>query len=280
MEEKKKSIRDQLGYIIFETDTPAAKGFDVALLWVILISIGAVMAESLPGYSHLYYKILLGMEWFFTGLFTIEYGLRIWTSPKPLKYIFSFWGIIDLISILPTYLTFFEGSQYFLSVRVLRLLRIFRILRIGKLNQNAKMLVSSLVSSLPKISVFLFAVITIITIIGSIMYVVERGQQGFSSIPQSIYWAIVTITTVGYGDIVPHSVLGKFFSSVAMIIGYAIIAVPTGIITSEISNKQDSHSICSHCGNKNPQRSNYCNKCGKKLKQKRNIENDENEDEE
>lgn len=261
------AIREKLNIIVFGTDTKAGKRFDVFLLWLILISVLAVMLESIPDLSISYGKAFYYIEWVLTLLFTAEYLLRIWISKKPLKYIFSFWGVIDLLAILPTYLTLvLAGYHYLLIVRVFRLLRVFRILKLVRFNNEAQALIHSLRSSLYKIGVFFVAVIAIVTFMGTIMYVVESGEQGFTSIPQSIYWAIVTVTTVGYGDMVPHTVLGKIISSFVMIIGYAIIAVPTGIVTVGMVSQKKKTQNCPNCDHKNPEEANYCANCGEVLK--------------
>lgn len=260
------TFREKLYKIIFETDTKAGKQFDIVLLWLILFSVFVVMIESIPEFGTKLSGIFQVTEWALTIIFTIEYFLRIWISHKPVSYIFSFWGLIDFLSVLPTYLSlFFIGYHYLLVVRIFRLLRIFRILKLVRFNREAQVLVTSLRGSLYKISIFLMAVIAIVTFLGTIMYVVEGGKEGFSSIPQSIYWAIVTVTTVGYGDLVPHTVLGKMISSVAMIIGYAIIAVPTGIITVGMVNSSKAQIQCPDCGSENDSNSNFCKHCGHSL---------------
>ncbi len=252
--------------IVFENDTKRGKQFDIVLLWSILISIIVVMLDSIPFLNQLLNIEFYFIEWFFTVLFTFEYLLRIYVSKKPAKYIFSFWGFVDLFSILPTYLSLFlYGYQYLLIVRIIRLLRVFRILKLIRFNREATVLISALKASSYKIGIFLSSVITITIILGTIMYVVEGGENGFTSIPQSIYWAIITITTVGYGDIVPHTIMGKFIASFAMIIGYAIIAVPTGIVTVEMSKSGESKLPCSDCGHKNIDSAKFCNSCGSKL---------------
>ena len=261
------SIRSKLFHIVFGTDTKAEKRFDIVLLWIILFSVFVVMLESVPSLGSLYSFEFYTIEWFLTIVFTAEYLLRLWITPKPLKYMISFWGIIDLLSIIPTYLSLFtEGYHYLLVVRIFRLLRIFRILKLVRFSSEAQGLIEALKSSLYKISIFFVTVITIVTLMGTVMYVVEGGEEGFSSIPQSIYWAIVTITTVGYGDLVPHTVLGKFLSSAAMIIGYAIIAVPTGIVTVAMSKSKDFTLKCDTCNTKNTSESNFCSHCGTEFK--------------
>ncbi|MEO8823342.1 MAG: ion transporter [Ginsengibacter sp.] len=260
------TTKQKLYKIVFETDTKSGKRFDVFLLWIILFSVVTVMIESVPEVAENYSKIFFTIEWIMTIIFTIEYLLRIWISPKPVKYILSFWGIIDLLSFLPTYLRIFIfGYHYLIVIRIFRLLRVFRILKLARFNNESKLLVSALKSSMHKLGVFLVAVIAIVIFMGTIMYVVEGGKEGFTSIPQSIYWAIVTVTTVGYGDMVPHTVLGKFISSIAMIIGYAIIAVPTGIITVEMANSGRKKKACEKCNRLNESEASYCNHCGEKM---------------
>ena len=260
--------RERLYKIVFENDTKAGKQFDVALLWFILFSILIAIIDSVPSINKTIGTELYVTEWFFTLLFSVEYITRIAISKRPTRYIFSFWGIIDLLAILPTYLSLLTyGYHYLLVVRIFRLLRVFRILRLVRFNKEAITLLRALKASSYKIGIFLFAVITIVILLGTIMYVVEGGNNGFTSIPQSIYWAIITITTVGYGDIVPHTIVGKFIASLSMIIGYAIIAVPTGIVTVEMSRtalQQDNQ--CPNCENYNNNNANYCSSCGSKLK--------------
>lgn len=260
-------LRERLYHIVFTTDSKAAKQFDVVLLWLILFSVLVVMLESVPSLGQWYPGVFFIIEWIMTIIFTFEYLLRIWISPKPFKYIKSFWGIIDFLSILPTYLSLFlVGYHYLLVIRIFRLLRVFRILKLARFTSEAQLLVAALRSSSYKVSVFLVTVLSLVVFMGTIMYVVEGGETGFTSIPQSIYWAIVTITTVGYGDMVPHTVLGKFISSFAMIIGFAIIAVPTGIITVEMSRRSFPKKKCTICENENDVNANFCNHCGAAMK--------------
>ena len=261
------STRKRLYEIVFRTNTRAGKQFDVVLLWVILFSVIVVMLESIPEYGANYSNLFFTLEWCLTIIFTIEYITRILISPKPLRYIFSFWGFIDLLSIFPTYFSLFiSGYHYLLVLRIFRLLRVFRVLKLVRFMSEAQMLLKALKSSLYKISIFLFSVIAIVTFLGTTMYVVEGGKVGFTSIPLSMYWAVVTVTTVGYGDMVPHTVLGKFISSIAMIIGYAIIAVPTGIITFEIAKSGNATQQCPNCKSENKIEASYCNQCGVPLK--------------
>jgi len=228
----KKGFRERLHEIIFEADTPEGRQFDVALMIMILLSLTAVLADSVASFHDKYGSILFFAEWFFTLLFTVEYILRIYSTLKPSKYIFSFYGIIDLLSILPTYLSLILiGSQYFLVIRTLRLLRVFRVLKLARYVRASKTLGFALRNSRHKIIVFLEVILTMVIIMGSLMYLIEGPSNGFTSIPRSIYWAIVTLTTVGYGDITPQTPLGQTLASIVMITGYAIIAVPTGIIS-------------------------------------------------
>ncbi len=259
-------IRDKINQIIFGHETKSGKLFDVILLWVILGSVLIVILESVPSLHTKFFTEFSYIEWAVTILFTLEYIVRIWSSRTPFRYIFSFWGVVDLLSILPTYLELIDfGFHYLLAIRIFRLLRVFRILKLVRFNREAQMLVLALRNSGHKIGVFLMAVISIMVILGTLMYVIEGGENGYTSIPQSIYWAVVTVTTVGFGDIVPQTVLGKFLSSIAMIMGYAIIAVPTGIITVELAKHKSTDKVCEVCKHDNVDNANYCNQCGLKF---------------
>ena len=261
------SVRDKMFVVIFGTDTKAGKRFDIVLLWLILASVLTVMLESIPQLEQDFTTAFFILELFFTGVFTIEYFLRIWVSPKPKNYIFSFWGMVDLLAILPTYLIFILPNIHFLvAIRSLRLLRVFRIIKLVRFIKEANTLKKALTSSIYKTSTFLFTILAVVVIMGTIMYVVEGAENGFTSIPQSIYWAIITITTVGYGDIVPTTVLGKFISSVVMIIGYSIIAVPTAIFTVEIARAGNEQKVCDKCKHQNNVNANFCINCGNDLK--------------
>lgn len=261
-------LRKHLYQIIFETDTRLGKLFDIILLWAILLSITVVILESLKSLRIEFSAFFIYSEWFFTILFTVEYIIRIWVSPKPFKYIFSFLGLVDLLSIIPTYLSLtFAGTHYLIVIRAIRLLRVFRILKLNYFLNQGELIALALKASLRKISVFMFAILNVVIIIGAAMYVIEGEANGFDSIPRSIYWAIVTITTVGYGDISPQTSLGQFMSSIIMLIGYAIIAVPTGIVSSEITKQRYSEKLpkCKRCNNEVKIDDKYCSNCGNRL---------------
>jgi voltage-gated potassium channel len=260
----------RLHEIIFEADTAAGKAFDIALLIFIVLSVIVVLLDSVPTINRQYGVQLYYSEWFFTIVFTIEYILRIISTRQPSKYIFSFYGIIDLLAILPTYLSIIiTGSHFLLVIRILRLLRVFRVLKLVRFVGASKTLTTALKRSKHKIIVFLEVVLALVVIMGSIMYLIEGPENGFTSIPRSIYWAIVTLTTVGYGDITPHTIPGQVLASVIMIIGYAIIAVPTGIITSEVSRASTTNintQVCNNCNADNhDDDAKYCKYCGEKL---------------
>jgi len=231
------SIRKrQLHEIIFEADTPAGKLFDILLIVAIVSSAGVVMLESISSFRANHESALHAWEWFFTILFTVEYALRVACVGRPSRYIFSFYGMVDLLAVLPTYLgAFLPGSRYLVIIRMLRLLRIFRVLKLVKYVADASEINRALAASRRKISVFLYTVLTLAVVLGALMYVIEGEAHGFTSIPRSIYWAIVTLTTVGYGDISPQTPFGQFVASLIMILGYSIIAVPTGIVSAEMT---------------------------------------------
>jgi voltage-gated potassium channel len=244
--------REQLHEVIFEAETPAGKAFDLALLVCIVASVVTVLLESVASIRARYGVVLRALEWGFTILFTVEYVLRLACVRRPHRYALSFFGLVDLLAIVPTYLSFFfVGAQSLIVIRALRLLRIFRVLKLGHFVGEARMLRAALRASLRKITVFLGTVVTIVLIVGALMYLVEGEPSGFTSIPQGMYWAIVTLTTVGYGDIAPQTVLGKLLASVVMILGYGIIAVPTGIVTVELAHARRapiSTEACPDCG--------------------------------
>jgi len=265
------SLRERVGDVIFETDTPAGRAFDVALLWAILLSVALVLAESVASVRLRYGTTLRTLEWVFTGLFTVEYVVRVVVARKRRRYVTSFYGVIDLLAIVPTYLSLvLTGSQYLVVIRALRLLRVFRVLKATRYLGEAGILMRALRASREKITVFLVTVLTLVLIIGSAMYLVEGPEHGFDSIPISIYWAIVTLTTVGYGDIAPGTALGKLLSAMVMILGYAIIAVPTGIVTSELTRAQGPYRrdgpACPSCGARDhPPDASFCRLCGTRL---------------
>ncbi|MEE4197396.1 MAG: ion transporter [Bacteroidales bacterium] len=265
-----RKIKNLLYQIIFETDTRPGKWFDIILLWAILLSVLTVVIESVKPVRASFGDYLLLAEWFFTILFSVEYVTRIWVSRKPLNYIFSSLGIIDFLSIIPTYFSLlFVGTHYLMAIRVLRLLRVFRIFKLNYYLNQGELIILALKASVKKISVFLFAILNIVVVIGALMYVVEGENSGFDSIPRSIYWAIVTITTVGYGDISPQTPFGQFVSSVIMILGYSIIAVPTGIFSAEFVRQSKSPKVfkCPKCSHKvDHMHDNFCSYCGTQLK--------------
>lgn len=256
--------------IIFEADTPAGKWFDIVLIICILLSVMTVMLDSVGSIRAKHGDFLYAVEWFFTILFTIEYIFRLLCIWKPVRYAVSFFGIVDLLAILPTYMSLlFFGSRYLLTVRVLRVLRIFRVLKLGHHTKEAAVLKKALYASRRKILVFLSVVLTLVVIIGSLMYVIEKEENGFTSIPRSVYWAIVTLTTVGYGDISPETGLGQFLAAIVMILGYSIIAVPTGIVTVELSRTHTQQSTCQACPNCSAEGhdpdAKFCKYCSAKL---------------
>lgn len=261
--------KQKMHEIIFEADTRAGKWFDIILLILILMSVTTVMLESVNSIALLYGKEIRALEWAFTILFTLEYIARLVSIGKPLKYVFSFYGIIDFISIIPTYLGIFISGTHTLSIiRSIRLLRVFRILKLAQFIGEADVLIKALKASKAKIVVFLFAVLSLTFILGTVMYLIESPESGFTSIPRSIYWAIVTLTTVGYGDITPQTVLGQTLASLIMIIGYAIIAVPTGIVGAELSktNINTNTQSCPHCSLEgHDDDAAHCKFCGEKL---------------
>ncbi|MFZ5430150.1 MAG: ion transporter [Bacteroidota bacterium] len=261
--------KDKLYEIIFEADTREGRLFDVALIFLILFSIALVMLDSIQGISGKYHQLLRIAEWIVTLTFTIEYILRIYIVQKPWRYITSFYGIVDLLAIIPTYMGLFVvGGQSLIVIRAIRLLRVFRILKLTRYTRAGRFLVMAMIRSREKIFIFLFFVLTLVIIFGTIMYIVEGPEHGFTSIPTSIYWAIVTLTTVGYGDISPSTGLGQFLASLIMIIGYAIIAVPTGIVTSEMLSARihANTQVCSNClHDRHDDDALFCKKCGHPL---------------
>ena len=266
--------RAKLHAIIFGVRSPAAKAFDVGLLVVIVLSVVTVLLESVPAINASYGTPLRVAEWFFTVVFTVEYALRLWTVAHPRSYALSFFGIVDLLAIVPTYLSaLVSGTQSLAAVRGIRLLRVFRVLKLVRHMTEAKVLTAAIIASRPKIVVFLTGVMSVAVIFGTVMYLIEGDEAGFTSIPTSIYWAVVTMTTVGYGDIAPRTPLGQFLALALMILGYAIIAVPTGIVSAELSRAQPqarsragSWRSCEECGRSGlaPDAA-YCDSCGMEL---------------
>ncbi|MEL4308268.1 ion transporter [Joostella sp. CR20] len=278
---KSSDWKHQLHEIIYEADTPAGKWFDILLFIIIIISIILVMLESVKTIDDKYHTILLTAEWIITVFFTIEYIARVISIKKPSKYIFSFYGIVDLLSTIPLYLSFFfAGSQVFLAVRALRLLRVFRILKLVRFMGEASQLKEAIKSSRAKIAVFIYTVLILSVIMGTVMYLIEGAEAGFTSIPRSIYWTIVTLTTVGYGDIAPVTPAGQIIATIIMILGYGIIAVPTGIVTVEFAKQGGSDTnnadysaeihtntqVCRHCNADNHKdNATFCYNCGNHL---------------
>jgi len=262
--------RLRLHEVIFEADTPAGKTFDVLLIGSILLSVAVVMLDSVAVFQRSYGAAFYLLEWLFTILFTVEYVLRLLSVGRPLAYARSFFGVVDLMAILPTYASLLiPGSQYLIVIRILRILRVFRILKLVQYSGEARLIMRALRESRRKIFVFLYAVMTIVVIMGSLMYLIEGRENGFTSIPRSIYWAIVTLTTVGYGDISPRTDIGQVLAAMIMITGYAIIAVPTGIVTVELSRAAQSKvdtRACLECGaDGHDPDARHCKYCGTEL---------------
>ena len=265
--------RRRLYVVIFESGTPAGKAFDVGLIAAIAGSIAAVMLESMVDVHGRHGAALLAAEWIFTGLFTVEYALRLICSPAPRRYARSFFGLVDLLSILPTYVSLvLPGAQALLVIRTLRILRVFRVLKLANYVRESEELMRALVASRRKIAVFLFAVLTMVIVFGAAMHLIEGPAHGFSSIPRGMYWAIVTLTTVGYGDIRPQTDLGQALAAVIMILGYGIIAVPTGIVTAQLTRGQhESHARrCANCSfDRHVEGARHCAGCGASLAEAR-----------
>lgn len=263
-------LRQSIRYALFNSDTLLGKVFDYGLLVAILLSIAIVMLESVEEIEVEIGGVLLAIEWVLTGLFTIEYLVRLWAAQRPLRYALSFYGIVDLLALLPTYLTLFiTGGGYLMVIRALRLVRVFRILKLTRYSRESRVLIEALIASHAKITVFFSGVAITVLIMGSLMYMIEGGENGFTSIPRSVYWAIVTLTTVGYGDIAPKTVVGQAFAAFLMLLGYAIITVPTGIVTAELSHQPSSRRVnrqCASCGHaRHEPEAHFCNRCGGQL---------------
>ena len=264
------SRREQLRIVIFQNDTPAGRRFDKSLLVFIFCSLVVVVLDSIPAAHANYGNWLAYAEWGFTAVFIIEYLLRLYCSPQPLKYAFSFYGLVDLLAIVPGILAlYYSDAQYLLIVRVIRMLRIFRVLKLSPYLKQANYLLSALRGSKQKIIVFLLTVSTLVVVFGTLMYVIEGPEHGFTSIPKGIYWAIVTLTTVGYGDIVPKTAVGQMLSALVMITGYSIIAVPTGIFTAELATAMRGEQLkhdCPVCSKNNHEHgAAFCSRCGNAL---------------
>ena len=265
---KRNCWRQRLWVVIFESDTAAGKAFDVALIWAILVSVGVVMLESVTAIRAEHGGLLRIAEWLFTLMFTLEYALRLMCVRRPVRYAFSFFGLVDLMAILPTYIsTFVPGAQYLLVIRVLRILRVFRVLKLAHHMQEAQVLTRAIYASRRKITVFLFVVFTLVVILGSLMYLIEGEDNGFTSIPRGVYWAIVTLTTVGYGDISPQTPAGQALAAMVMVMGYGIIAVPTGIVTAELTMAaRNDPRVCPGCALVGHMRdARHCRFCGAAL---------------
>lgn len=258
------SWRERIGHVIFDHDTPASKAFDVVLLVAILLSVLNVMLESVAGIQARFGPSIAAAEWVLTILFTIEYFLRIYVARKRAGYIFSFFGFVDLVSIAPAYVSLFiPGSQALATVRALRLLRVFRVLKLVNFLREAEELIDALHNSARKIAVFLGFVMILTIIMGSFMYLLEGQANGFTSIPRSVYWAVVTMTTVGYGDIAPQTVPGQMIATIVMVLGYGIIAVPTGIVSADLVGRRGGTRICDQCGHAaHDGDARFCKRCG------------------
>jgi voltage-gated potassium channel len=266
---RNEALRKRLHEIIFEADTSEGKAFDIALITAIALSVVIVMLESVPYIHDRYWGLMYAIEWALTIFFTIEYGLRLYCVIRPWKYATSFFGLVDLVAIIPTYLSiFFVGTQSLLVIRALRLLRIFRVLKLGAYTRSGRIILIALKKSIPKLVLFITFVLLLVVIFGSVMYLIEgKYNPQFDSIPRAVYWAIVTITTVGYGDISPHTVAGQVLASLMMLVGYAVIAVPTGIVSVELYHSTDSNTqACRYCGQEgHDDDAKYCKRCGENI---------------
>ncbi|WP_115852559.1 ion transporter [Kushneria indalinina] len=265
------TLRDRIFQIIFESDTPAAKGFDIALIIMIIVSVVIILLDSVVSLQARYGEAFMVAEWAFTGIFTVEYLLRLYCLDRPVRYARSTYGIIDLLSILPSWLSLiFPGSQALLVIRVLRIMRLFRVLRLMEFVGEGNLLLEALERSRQKILMFLMTVMSLVIVFGALVYLIEPVEAGFTSIPKSIYWAVVTLTTVGYGDISPITPVGQFISAMMMILGYSILAVPTGVFSAEvmrsIRRNHYSDEACPGCGHEGHERdAKYCRLCGSGL---------------
>lgn len=266
-------FRSQCFNIIFGYKTTAGRAFDIALVITISLSVIVVLLDSVASINARYGQVFHYLEWFFTLLFTLEYAVRLWVVKKSWQYARSFYGIVDLVSILPTYLSLlFPGMEFLAIIRVIRILRIFQVLQLRSYNQASGILLDTLIRSWRKIFIFLLTMLTIITIFGALLFIIEGPEYGFTSIPMSMYWALVSVSTVGYGDISPITPFGKFVASILILIGYGIIAVPTGIYSAELIQRltaQNDGRACAECGFSNHhQDAHFCRQCGTKLDNK------------
>lgn len=264
---RRATLKRELYRVIFGHDTTAGKAFDVALIVAILASVIAVMADSVASIRATHSGLLRAVEWAFTGLFTLEYILRLYCVPQPVAYARSFFGVIDVASILPSYLSLLvPGTQYLIVLRILRVLRVFRILKLAEYVGEANVLLVAIRESRRKVFVFIATVVTLAVVLGSCMYLVEGAPSGFTSIPRSVYWTVVTITTVGYGDIAPHSPLGQSIAAFIMLLGYSLVAVPTGIVTVELTRARRTSRTCPRCGMSDHESdASFCKRCGTAL---------------
>lgn len=268
--ESESTLKRQLRTIIFGTDTPAGRYFDIALMVCIVLSVGLVFLDTVEMFHREYGQIIRVLEWVFTVIFTIEYGLRLYCATHPVLYARSFYGVVDLLSVLPSYLALLiPGANFTLVIRILRLFRIFRVLKLLRYLSEGNVLLRAMMQSSRKVFLFFFSVSLIVMVLSAVMYVVEGPDNGFSSIPKSVYWTIVTITTVGYGDITPKTGLGQAIAAFTMLIGYSIIAIPTGILTAEISQEVGRHRdlrSCNQCHKTGHDLdAMYCSRCGCEL---------------
>lgn len=262
--------RRWLGGVIFGLSTPLARNYNKVMIALIVVSVLGVIIESEPRLPPGVRGLLTNLEWVFTFLFTLDYIGRLLTARRPLRYALSFYGIVDLLTILPAFFSLlFPTSQYLLVIRALRLLRVFRVFKLARYSDQASLIGEALQASREKVTVFFIAVLTLVIVFGTLLYMIEGPKNGFTSIPTSIYWAVVTVTTVGYGDIAPKTTLGKFIATVAMLLGYAIIAVPTGIVSAGLQEAQEARRtgrVCPQCGlSKHDPDAHYCKRCGENL---------------
>ncbi|MBN9294298.1 MAG: ion transporter [Flavobacteriia bacterium] len=267
-------LRNRINDIVFNAHTPLGKLFDIVIMLMIIASIITIVLHSIPSVNHRYHTLIYSLDWFFTVCFLVEYCLRVYSAKNRKQYAFGMWGIIDFLAVFPSIISLWiTGYQTIQVIRIVRLLRVFKVLRLFRFISEGYALAQAMKASLYKIAVFMSFIFILVVLLGSFMYVIEDGTPGFESIPSSIYWGIVTITTVGFGDIVPHTMIGKFTSSVIMLAGYAIIAVPTGIITGEVVKQKFRHTIkCFECDHENDYNNKFCSECGDSLLEEKTCE--------